>query len=53
MQVTKGTWHMCKQCVPGSFPPPSYKSQGTRLSRDQPDIPTENHVWLDSGAFLY
>ena len=31
MQVTKGTWRMHKQCVPGSFPPPPHKSLGTRL----------------------
>ena len=31
MQVTKETWRMRKQCVPGSPPPPN-KSLGTRLA---------------------
>ena len=31
MQVTKGTWRMFEQCVPGSPPPPPHESLGTRL----------------------
>ena len=32
MQVTKGTWRMREQCVPGSlFPSPPHESLGTRL----------------------
>jgi len=32
MQVTKGTWRMREQCVPGFLsPPPTHESLGTRL----------------------
>ena len=32
MQVTKGTWRMSEQCVPGSLSSSPHKSLGTRLS---------------------
>ena len=31
MQVTKGTWCMCERVYQALFPPPPYKSLGTRL----------------------
>ena len=32
MQVTKGTWYMCEQCVPGFLSSSSHKSLETRLT---------------------
>ena len=32
MHITKGTWCMCEQCVPGSLPSfPTHRTLGTRL----------------------
>ena len=32
MTVIINIWHMRRQCIPGSFSPPTQKSLGTRLS---------------------
>ena len=34
MQVTKGTWHMCEQCVPGSLSSSLAREPGNEAKQD-------------------